>query len=649
MSEKTHWRSGAWVLLLGGLGVWFGGGESARSLELTRIESDGRIHWQAETDSYGGFRVEWTTNLAEKDWQPLPGAAALAATGTHMSVTGALTGAPRFFRIVGGPHVMLQHGFQAHGFRHKVQLHSHTTNSDGTNSPTMLMQQYEALGYTAVALTDHDGFSHRPSLADPGGHGIIHIPGVEYSAPPPGTNNPQRHFLAVGLKTIHQEGVQARQAQINQALAEGGLPIVPHPNVNPTTLGWTLDVLATLTNYVGVEVFNSWTQDGRMFAEDKIDALLTQGLRLNLFAVSDYHKYPERLEGGYVVVNSPLDKPELDAAEILAALRNGNFYSAGRARTNHPAPPNFTRIEITNRNEIVAAVDRPATLAFITQGGVVAQTHSNATSARYVTARTSGYVRVRATLEENDQAVAWAWSNPIYVETYARYHRLLDGLRGYWRLDEQSQAWGTDVWDRPSLLLEGAASWVAPGHLGAGALDLATDGACASLRNEWINAPQMTFNVWVYLDQAAHTQSRRAVAESWSHGYDFGYNRLSLEVGADDRLHAHFNVLEGASTRNVTITDSEVFPLREWVMVSLTRASGTQQLYRNGAQVASATEAELHPQWCAGLRLGTYRHADGRYWPGRLDEVALWDRALSPTEIQALYNGGAGFPHPFQP
>ena len=31
-----------------------------------------------------------------------------------------------------------------------------------------------------------------------------------------------------------------------------------------------------------------------------------------------------------------------------------------------------------------------------------------------------------------------------------------------------------------------------------------------------------------------------------------------------------------------------------------------------------------------------------RYFNGIIDEVALWNRALSPKEIQVLYNGGSG-------
>jgi PHP domain len=36
-------------------------------------------------------------------------------------------------------------------------LHAHTTFSDGVRSPAKLVEEYEALGYDFLAITDHDG------------------------------------------------------------------------------------------------------------------------------------------------------------------------------------------------------------------------------------------------------------------------------------------------------------------------------------------------------------------------------------------------------------------------------------------------------------------------------------------------------------
>ena len=38
----------------------------------------------------------------------------------------------------------------------RIDLHVHTTASDGTETPTEVVQQAAALGLRAIAITDHD-------------------------------------------------------------------------------------------------------------------------------------------------------------------------------------------------------------------------------------------------------------------------------------------------------------------------------------------------------------------------------------------------------------------------------------------------------------------------------------------------------------
>ena len=37
-----------------------------------------------------------------------------------------------------------------------IDLHTHTTFSDGSQTPTQLVEEAAAMGLTAVAVTDHD-------------------------------------------------------------------------------------------------------------------------------------------------------------------------------------------------------------------------------------------------------------------------------------------------------------------------------------------------------------------------------------------------------------------------------------------------------------------------------------------------------------
>ncbi|SFE14067.1 hypothetical protein SAMN04487969_101270 [Paenibacillus algorifonticola] len=64
----------------------------------------------------------------------------------------------------------------------KVDLHTHTTASDGTGSPSRNVQLAKAAGLAAIAITDHDTMAGvEEALAEGERLGITVVPGVELS------------------------------------------------------------------------------------------------------------------------------------------------------------------------------------------------------------------------------------------------------------------------------------------------------------------------------------------------------------------------------------------------------------------------------------------------------------------------------------
>jgi predicted metal-dependent phosphoesterase TrpH len=83
-----------------------------------------------------------------------------------------------------------------------IDLHCHSTASDGTLSPTQVVQLAADEGLTALALTDHDtidGLAEAAAAA--AGAGIDFLPGIEISCqyPHPGT----MHLLGYGIDAAH--------------------------------------------------------------------------------------------------------------------------------------------------------------------------------------------------------------------------------------------------------------------------------------------------------------------------------------------------------------------------------------------------------------------------------------------------------------
>jgi predicted metal-dependent phosphoesterase TrpH len=90
---------------------------------------------------------------------------------------------------------------------HFVDLHTHSTASDGTLSPTALMQAAKAAGLVAIALTDHDtGNGLAEAASEARNLGIRFVPGIEISAdyPNPGTLHILGHFIDPLSPALHK-------------------------------------------------------------------------------------------------------------------------------------------------------------------------------------------------------------------------------------------------------------------------------------------------------------------------------------------------------------------------------------------------------------------------------------------------------------
>lgn len=63
----------------------------------------------------------------------------------------------------------------------------------------------------------------------------------------------------------------------------------------------------------------------------------------------------------------------------------------------------------------------------------------------------------------------------------------------------------------------------------------------------------------------------------------------------------------------------------------------TKKTYLNGVLKLTVTRAVSAFQNSSAINLGTFRDNNNRYWDGFLDEVGVWNRALTATEVTELY------------
>jgi predicted metal-dependent phosphoesterase TrpH len=92
--------------------------------------------------------------------------------------------------------------------RGAIDLHVHSTASDGTLTPVQILRRALALGLTAVAITDHDTVDGvRSALSHKCPKGIEFITGIEISAAPPVGFQiiGSLHILGYGILPEHPE------------------------------------------------------------------------------------------------------------------------------------------------------------------------------------------------------------------------------------------------------------------------------------------------------------------------------------------------------------------------------------------------------------------------------------------------------------
>ena len=119
------------------------------------------------------------------------------------------------------------------GKAHLIDLHTHSTASDGKLSPTELVRAAAAAGLGALGLTDHETTAgHREAAEEAARAGVCFVPGVEFSAEcVRGTMHLLGYFIDGGHPRIvelvgrYQADRVRRNARILERLSELGCPL----------------------------------------------------------------------------------------------------------------------------------------------------------------------------------------------------------------------------------------------------------------------------------------------------------------------------------------------------------------------------------------------------------------------------------------
>jgi len=286
-------------------------------------------------------------------------------------------------------------------------LHTHSTRSDGQQSPEEVCRVYRAAGYDFLCVSDHftstNGFpitDTRPYRTDP----FITLIGAELHTQQHMMELGNLwHLLAVGLPfefapTVPEEtGSQLAQ----RALDAGAFVLAAHPQ----WFGMTDADYLSLGQIHGLEIFNATVAELNDTSDSSymLDTLLMRGQRPFARASDDAHFDPNTCERlmGWVMIKSETLEPDA----LLTALKAGDYYSStGSSIIDLQVVPGERLTVRCTPVDHIFVLGRPAEYQNVGEQGIT-EAEFNLADWR------SPYVRVVI----RDQHNRRAWSNPIWL------------------------------------------------------------------------------------------------------------------------------------------------------------------------------------------------------------------------------------------
>lgn len=280
--------------------------------------------------------------------------------------------------------------------RYKVNLHMHTSLSDGQRTPAEAVQHYRQNGYDAVALTDHWFYGEgeeNPSFTI--------LSGAEYNLGGADSHEGVWHILAIGT----QRPPSVAKSMTPQALVDaihraGGLAILAHP-------AWSLNLpeeIRRIRGFDGVEIYNTVSgvhMSRRADSSLIVDLLGREGFHLPLHAADDTHYYDGTDDCiSWLMVQAEDNAPEF----LLPAIRAGRFYATQGPEVHLTREGDEMVIRCSPCEEIVFRSNLVWSKCVFTGEGL--------TEARYRLRGLESYIRA----EVKDANGKYAWTSAIRID-----------------------------------------------------------------------------------------------------------------------------------------------------------------------------------------------------------------------------------------
>ncbi|CAB4152755.1 Concanavalin A-like lectin/glucanases superfamily [uncultured Caudovirales phage] len=165
--------------------------------------------------------------------------------------------------------------------------------------------------------------------------------------------------------------------------------------------------------------------------------------------------------------------------------------------------------------------------------------------------------------------------------------------------------------------------------------------------NSWNFTGSMSINIWAYISSSSTNSVLYSNYYYSSGGRDYGF---LLEHQSNGNLRFYMQTL---SNSPVIVSTSYSGKYNSWKMITITKLqNGALRMYVDGVNISTDNTASNiyynslnYSSINAARYLGaTYGYLENN---GKTDEIGIWNKVLTPTEITELYNSGSGKFYPY--
>ncbi|MFZ1626983.1 MAG: LamG domain-containing protein [Candidatus Moraniibacteriota bacterium] len=229
------------------------------------------------------------------------------------------------------------------------------------------------------------------------------------------------------------------------------------------------------------------------------------------------------------------------------------------------------------------------------------------------------------------------YNRALSVDEVSQLYRLAaptgvdTSLKGYWSFNGQDMS-GTTAYDRSGsgnngTLTNGPA--ITEGKLGQGLNFDGSNDYVSTADYSFTSAQPFTMSAWFKTDSVSGNQVVFAKPNpNWEYSMKITGSTLTFIYWVTDASAA------------ISLSAPSALVVGQWYFVTVTHDGSSAYMYVDGVSVASDTSTSgTYQNRTDNLQIGSgYFNGNSAFFDGVIDEVRIYNRALSAGEIQSLYN-----------